>query len=240
MKDHPRRFLQAVESGMASQPAADGHCAEKPKAIISGQSQAEGMAKFACRVTYQDLTPERRERLKVSILDSLACALVAIGAPPTAACLAQAKEFGGLNGRCTLIGGGTANVVYATSYNTALVRYIDFMDSFLAGPELCHPSDNTGAVLGACEHAGRSGREFLTALAVAYQVQSMLTASAPFMERGFDLTTALPYSVGAGVAKALALDEVKTAAAIEICGQTGFQLLVARTTPISQWKGLSW
>ena len=47
MKDHPRRFLQAVESGMASQPAADGHCAEKPKAIISGQSQAEGMAKFA-------------------------------------------------------------------------------------------------------------------------------------------------------------------------------------------------
>ena len=122
---------------MASQPAADGHCAEKPKAIISGQSQAEGMAKFACRVTYQDLTPERRERLKVSILDSLACAIVAIGAPPTAACLAQAKEFGGLNGRCTLIGGGTANVVYATSYNTALVRYIDFMDSFLAGRELC-------------------------------------------------------------------------------------------------------
>ena len=119
MKDHPRRFLQAVESGMPSQPAADGHCAEKPKAIISGQSQAEGMAKFACRVTYQDLTPERQERLKVSILDSLACALVAIGAPPTAACLAQAKEFGGLNGRCTLIGGGTANVVYATLYNTA-------------------------------------------------------------------------------------------------------------------------
>jgi len=153
--------------------------------------------------------------------------------------LAQAKEFGGPNGRCTLIGGGTANVVYATLYNTALVRYIDFMDSFLAGPELCHPSDNTGAVLGACEHAGRSGKEFLTALAVAYQVQSMLTASAPFMERGFDLTTALPYSVGAGVAKALALDEVKTAAAIKICGQTGFQLLVARTTPISQWKGLT-
>ena len=57
--------------------------------------------------------------------------------------------------------------------------------------------------------------------------------------RWFDLTSALPYSVGAGVAKALGLDEVKTAAAVEICGQTGFQLLVARITPISQWKGLS-
>jgi 2-methylcitrate dehydratase len=219
--------------------AAEGRRTEKPKAIISGQSQAEGMAKFACRVTYEDLTPERRERLKVSILDSLACAINALGAPPIAACLAQAKEFGGPNGRCTLIGGGKADVIYAALYNTALVRYIDFMDSYLAGPELCHPSDNTGAVLAACEHTGRSGKEFLTALAVAYQVESVLTASAPFMERGFDLTTALTYSVGAGVAKALGLDEVKTAAAVEICGQTGFQLLVARTTPISQWKGLS-
>jgi hypothetical protein len=33
----------------------------KPKAIISGQSQAEGMAKFACRMTYEDLTAKRRE-----------------------------------------------------------------------------------------------------------------------------------------------------------------------------------
>jgi hypothetical protein len=38
------------------------------------------------------------------------------------ACLAQAKEFGGSNGRCTLIDGGNADVVYAASYNTALVR----------------------------------------------------------------------------------------------------------------------
>jgi 2-methylcitrate dehydratase len=231
MKDH--------HQGMESQAVAENRLAEKPKAIISGQSQAEGMANFACVVTYEDLTPERRERLKLSILDSLACAISALGAPPVAACLAQAKEFGGPSGRCTLIGGGKAGVVYAALYNTALVRYVDFMDSYLAGPELCHPSDNTGAVLAACEHTGRSGKEFLTALAVAYQVQSILTASAPFMERGFDLTSALPYSIGAGVAKALGLDEEKTAAAVEICGQTGFQLLVARTTPISQWKGLT-
>jgi 2-methylcitrate dehydratase len=211
---------------MVSQPPSESRL--KPKAIISGQSQAEGIAKFASGTTYDGLTPERRERLKISILDSLACAINAIGAPPIAACLAQAKEFGGPNGRCTLIGGGKADVVYAALYNTALVRYVDFMDSFLAGPELCHPSDNTGAVLAACEHAGRS-----------YQVQSELTASAPFMERGFDITAALPYSVGAGAAKALGLDDVKTAAAVEICGQTGLQLLVARTTPISQWKGLS-
>ena len=38
---------------------------------------------FAHRVTYEDLTPERRERLKVSVLDSLACAITALGVAPT-------------------------------------------------------------------------------------------------------------------------------------------------------------
>jgi hypothetical protein len=130
--------------------------AEKPAPIITGVSQAESIAKFVIRASYQDLTPERRERLKVSVLDSLACAINALGAPPIVACLEQAKEFGGSDGRCTLIGGGQANVVYAAQYNTAVVRYVDFMDSYLGGEELCHPSDNLGSILAVCEHAGRS------------------------------------------------------------------------------------
>jgi 2-methylcitrate dehydratase len=212
---------------------------DMPKPISTGPSQAEGIATFAFRARYEDLTAERRERLKVSVLDSLACALNALGAQPIEACLAQAKEFGGPDGRCTLIGGGRANLVYAASYNTALVRYIDFMDSYLGGAEICHPSDNTAAVLAASEHAGRSGKDFLTALAIAYQVESRLTASAPFMAHGFDLTTQLAFSLAAGVSKALGLDEAKTAAAVEICGDIGIPLLVLRTTPISQWKGLN-
>jgi 2-methylcitrate dehydratase len=215
------------------------HTQDKPKPISSGRSQAQGIAQFACRTKYEDLTPERRERLKVSVLDSLACAINALGARPIDACLAQAKEFGGPGGSCTLIGGGRANVVYAAWYNTALVRYIDFMDSYLGRSEVCHPSDNAGAVLAACEHAGGSGKDFLTALAVAYQVESRLTASAPFMAHGFDMTTSLAFSLAAGVSKALGLDEAKTAAAVEICGDSGITLLVLRTTPISQWKGLA-
>ena len=212
---------------------------EKPKAIITGTSQAEGIAKFAGRMTYEDLTPERRERLKVSILDSLANAINALGAPPIEACLEQAREFGGgPNAQCTLIGGGKANAVYAAQYNTAAVRYIDFMDSYLAGAELCHPSDNLASVLAVAEHAGLSGKEFLTALAVAYQVESALTANAPFMADGFDLTTQLSFSIAAGASKALQLDEAKTASAVGICGDV-IPLLVVRTTPISQWKGLN-
>jgi 2-methylcitrate dehydratase len=211
----------------------------KPNPITTGPSQAEGIAKFACRAKYADLTAERRERLKVSVLDSLACAINALGASPIEACLAQAKEFGGADSRCTLIGGGQANVVFAAFYNTALERYVDFMDSYFAHGGLCHPSDNLGAVLAVSEHAALSGKDFLTALAVAYQVETALSAAAPFMVHGFDLTTPLTYSLGAGLSKALGLDEAKTAAAVAICGAAGISLLVVRTTPISQWKGLN-
>ena len=213
-------------------------CPEKPKPIITGTSQTEGIAKFASRTTYEDLAPERRERLKLSILDSLACAINAIGAPPIVACLENAKQFGGSDARCSLIGGGKANVVYASQYNTALVRYIDFMDSYLSGIGLCHPSDNLASIIATSEHAGRSGKEFLTALAVAYQVEAVLTANCPFMPEGFDLTTQVSFSIAAGASKALQLDEAKSGWAIEISGCV-IPLLVARTTPISQWKGLN-
>ena len=228
-------------SSQKSRPRKSDHSenptATKPKPVITGDSQAEGIAKFAVRTTYGDLTPERRERLKVSVVDSLGCAITALGVPPIVACLEQTKQFGGSDARCTLIGGGKANVVYAAQYNTALVRYIDFMDSYPGGQELCHPSDNFGSVLAACEYAGRSGREFLTALAVAYQVESTLTSNATLMADGFDLTTQLSFSIAAGASKALQLDEARSAAAVEICGDV-IPLLVVRTTPISQWKGL--
>jgi 2-methylcitrate dehydratase len=210
----------------------------KPEPVISGPSQAGGIARFALRAKYDDLTAERCERLKVSILDAVACAINALGAPPIEACRAQTDELGGPGGRCTLVGGGRANPVYAAFYNTALIRYVDFMDSYLARGGLCHPSDNTGAIFAAGEHADLSGKEFLTALAVAYQVEAQLTASVPFMAHGFDLTTQLSYSLAAGLSKALGLDDRKTAAAVGICGDF-IPLLVARTTPISQWKGLS-
>jgi 2-methylcitrate dehydratase len=230
-----RKSLKEVDT-KPSQGDADPR--QKPETIITGTSQAEGIAKFACRVKYEDLTPERRERLKVSVLDSLANAITALGEPPIVACLEQAKEFGGPGGRCSLIGGGKANVVYAAQYNTALIRYIDFMDSYLAEGQLCHPSDNVAPVLAVCEHAGRSGKEFLTSLAVAYQVECALTANASFMANGFDLTTQVSFSIAAGASKALRLDEARSAAAVGICGDV-IPLLVVRTTPISQWKGLN-
>src|ERR1700722_6595131 len=103
------RAAEAEEADSGKAQCGERESTEKPAPIITGPSQAQGIARFASRARYEALTAERRERLKVDILDSLGCAIGALGASPNNALLAQAQEFGGSGRRCTLIGGGQAN-----------------------------------------------------------------------------------------------------------------------------------
>jgi hypothetical protein len=111
-----RTSFKGIAALAASAVAAEAACSEKPRAaapggapqkpITTGPSQTQGMARFATRTRYEDLTAQRRQRLKIALLDSLACGIAALEASPIQAWLAQTKAFGGSDARCTLIGGG--------------------------------------------------------------------------------------------------------------------------------------
>ncbi|MGE5571347.1 MAG: MmgE/PrpD family protein [Rhodospirillales bacterium] len=202
-------------------------------------TQSEELADFAVRASYDDLSGEAREALKIRVLDSLGCAIGALGGEPVRLVRQQLDEFGGAP-LCTMVGGGKTAPDRAAFYNGALVRYLDFNDSYLAKGETCHPSDNVAPVLAAAEFADRSGREFLAALAIAYQVQCRLSDVAPVRDRGFDHTTQGSYAVAAGVSRALGLDRARTANAIGICGTAFNALRVTRTGALSHWKGLAY
>src|ERR1700760_399067 len=109
-------------------------------------TQVEPLAKYAARASFDDLSAESRRQLPIHILDSLACCIAALGAAPIKACHEQVAEFGGTS-TCTLIGGWEADPLHPAFWHTALVRYVDFMDSFLAQPEPCHTADNFGVAL---------------------------------------------------------------------------------------------
>jgi 2-methylcitrate dehydratase len=173
------------------------------------------------------------------VLDSLGCALGALDAGPVRMVREQVEELGGAP-LCTLIGGGRSAPDRAALHNGALVRYLDFNDSYMAPKETCHPSDNLAPVLAACEYAHADGRTLITALAVAYQVQCRLSEVAPVRARGFDHTTQGAYAVAAGVARALGLDAERTANALAIAGTSLNALRVTRTGELSNWKGLAY
>src|SRR5437764_7962175 len=197
---------------------------------------AQQMAAFALRARYQDLSAGAVQQLKICVIDSLGCALAALGSGPMPLLRAHTDELGGSK-LCTLIGGGRSAPDRAAFYNSALVRYIDFSDSYLGEAGTCHPSDNLGAVLAAAEYADRSGRDFLAALAAAYQIQCRLTGVLPIMTKGFDHSSILAYAVAAGTARALGLGEEQTAHAIATGGDSTLALTVTRAHPMSNWKG---
>jgi 2-methylcitrate dehydratase len=206
---------------------------------VQTRTLSEELAGFVFNASYDDISGEARKQLKVRILDSIGCAIGAIKSELAMKILDQVRDFGG-DGASTLIGGGRAAPDRAAFYNSALVRYLDFNDSYLAKGETCHPSDNLGAVLAASEYACGSGRDLLTALAVAYQVQCRLSDVAPVRARGFDHTTQGSFALAAGVSKALGLDHEKTTNAIAICGTAFNALRVTRTGALSNWKGLAY
>jgi 2-methylcitrate dehydratase len=202
-------------------------------------TQAEQLARFVAEASFDHISVAAREQLKIRVLDSLGCAIGAVAGPPIRLVRAQIEDFGGA-GLCTLIGGGRTAPDRAAFYNSALVRYLDFNDSYLAPYETCHPSDNLGALLAAAEYADRSGEDLLTALAISYQVQCRLSDVAPVRARGFDHTTQGAYAVAAGVSRLLGLDVARTANALAISGTAFNALRVTRTGALSHWKGLAY
>src|ERR1700723_2730682 len=201
-------------------------------------TQVEALAKYAARASYADLSAESRRQLPIHILDSLGCCIAALGAGPVQACREQVAEFGG-TGPCSLIGGGEANPIYAAFWHTALVRYVDFMDNFLAQTEPCHTADNFGVALTVADYVGGSGRDLMLAVALSYTVQSRFVDHANFMTRGFDHTAQLAFSLNAAAGRLLGLSEPQIANAIAMAAASDASFAVIRAKPLSQWKGLA-
>jgi 2-methylcitrate dehydratase len=202
------------------------------------ETQVQALAKYAARANFDDLSPESREQLAIHILDSLGCCIAALGAGPIEACREQVVEFGG-TGPCTLIGGGKANPIYAAFWHTALVRYVDFMDNFLAPTETCHTADNFGVALTIADYVGGTGRDLMLGVAIGYTVQSRLVDHGNFMTRGFDHTAQLAFSHNAAAGRLLGLSESEIANAIAMAASTDASFAVLRAKPLSQWKGLA-
>ena len=224
---------------MARSIAASAHPEPVAGRCSHTRTQVQRLAQFVCGASWQGISEPAREQLKLRVLDSLGVAFGALDGEPVAMVREQVREFGGAP-LATLIGAGRSAPDRAAFYNGALVRYLDFNDSFLALGETCHPSDNLAPVLAACEYAHADGRTLLSALAVAYQVQTRLCEVAPVRAKGFDHTTQGAYAVAAGVARALGLDEQHTANAIAIAGTSLNALRVTRTGELSHWKGLAY
>jgi 2-methylcitrate dehydratase len=197
----------------------------------------EKIATFVAGCDNQSIASDVRDRVAKHLLDSIGCAIGAIGAKVTLKIKSVVDTFGG-QPICTLIGGGATSPDRAALYNGCLVRYLDFMDGYLRPEEVNHPCDNIMAVLAAAEDEGASGRDFLTAVSISFEIQNQLL-DLPTMRAGVNYTTPLAFSVAAGASKVLGLDAERTAHALAIAGVGAVSCAVIQAEPVSNWKGLA-
>jgi 2-methylcitrate dehydratase len=200
--------------------------------------RVDELADFVVAARRSDIPEGAAILLRRNVLDSIACATAALDGDVVSLVREQVEAVGG-RPKASLIGGGATSVDQAALFNTVAVRYVDLLDTYLTPGGLCHPADNFGAILAVADSVGAGGADFLTALAVAYEVQSRFSASVPVMARGLNHALQLAISVAAGSAKLLGLTADQTADAMAAAAADNVSLAAVHSEPVSNWKGIS-
>lgn len=196
---------------------------------------ADHLADFALSTRFEDLPEGVVVEARRRLLDSLGCAVGALHEPASTIARKVAGKVQG-SPSVRLIGGGTAAPDWAAFANGVHIRYLDCNDTYLS-LEPAHPSDNWAAVMAAGESVGATGRDWITAAAIAYEVQCRLCDAASIRARGWDHTTYGSLSTSLAVSRLLGLGHEATVHALGIAGTTGTALRLNRAGELSMWKG---
>jgi 2-methylcitrate dehydratase len=199
------------------------------------ETLADRLAEFARSTRFDDLPEGVVNEARRRLLDSFACASGALGEPAPGIARQVAAAMGGSAG-CALMGGGRSTPDWAAFANGVHIRYLDCNDTYLS-LEPAHPSDNWAAIMAVGEHVGADGRAWITAAALAYEVQCRLCDAASIRARGWDHTTYGSLSTALAAARLLELSHAETVHALGIAGTTGTALRLTRAGELSMWKG---
>lgn len=199
----------------------------------------DDFAEFITTTEYEDLSDEVVDAAKKRILDSLGIALGSIGSEPTQIVRETVTELDPEGGPCDLWGSDeSASPPEAAMLNTALIRYLDYMDSILLPGETPHPSDNVGAAIATAQYNDRSGKDLITGVTLAYEAHGEMAAKAPGRDIGWDHIH-VTFGSTAAASKLLGLDYEETRNAVGIATAAYNPLRVTRTGEISMWKGVA-
>lgn len=196
---------------------------------------ADRLAGYARSLRYRGLPGEVVHEVKRRVLDSLGCAFGAWPATPCRIARQMAQTVRVSNG-ATLWGTRQKTLADLAAFaNGALVRYLDFNDTYLA-KEPAHPSDNIPAVLAVGETVHASGRRIIEAIVLAYEVHCRLCDAAALRPRGWDHVTYGPFSSALAAAKVLNLSETAMIQAVNLAGVANVALRQTRIGALSMWK----
>lgn len=196
---------------------------------------AARLSRYCQSLCYDDLPRMVVHEVKRRVLDSLGCALGAWNALPCRIARRVGQSVHVSDG-ATLWGTNHKTLPELAAFaNGALVRYLDFNDTYLA-KEPAHPSDNLAAILAVGEASRASGQRVIQAVVLAYEIQCRFCDAAALRPRGWDHVTYGSFSTALAAAKVMNLSDVQTLQAINLAGVANIALRQTRLGNLSMWK----
>ncbi|BDC17626.1 MmgE/PrpD family protein [Acidianus sp. HS-5] len=187
---------------------------------------AEILAEYSSSVSYEDLGEEEIHEAKRRIIDSMGVAKASINSKP-----AEIIRKLNLEGNFPMLGGSKGSPDYASFYNTFLIRYLDFNDTYLSKEPL-HPSDIIGGLL----TLGMRGKDIILSIVVGYEVGTRLCDSASLRLKGFDHVNFTQVASAVALSKLLNLSKEQTVNAISMTVVPHVALRQSRVGKLSMWK----
>ncbi len=134
---------------------------------------------------------EAMETARLCLMDSMGCAMLALGFPACAGLLGPVVVGAEMPGGARVPGTRYELDPVRAAFNIgAMIRWLDYNDTWLAA-EWGHPSDNLGGILAVADYLARQGneirvRDILRRMVQAYEIQGVLALENSFNRAGLD------------------------------------------------------
>ena len=236
-----RRRLLHLGAGPVALPIASriAMAQNNPSPPLSAPRErplAERLAAYAHALRYDDLDAATVERVKVHVIDTTGCGIGAFEERAVRICREIALA---VPGTATVIGTGRRTTPDLASFaNGAAFRYLDFNDTYV-GRFAVHPSDNIAACLAVAETERATAQDLITAIALAYEVNSRLVDSLDIATRGWDPPVFSLPAVALAVGTLMKLDPERLTHAVGLAINDHIPLAQTRVQTLSDWKGLA-
>lgn len=191
---------------------------------------------FTASLRFEDLPDAAVRAAKMRVLDSIGVAMAAYLAPPARIARRMAQPTAGLHG-ARVWGAQTRTTLDAAAFaNGVMVRYLDLNDAWRT-MDAHHPSDYLPGILGVAESYGSSGRAFIEALAVAYEIMCRFTDAMPFNTKGWDQPVTGAMATAMATGRLIGLDTGQLAHALSLAVIPNLCTYQTRAGELSMWKG---
>jgi 2-methylcitrate dehydratase len=183
------------------------------------------MARFALSLRYETIPEPVVQMAKRFLLDSIGCALAAVKLRDIQASYNYVQQLGGKKQASIIWYGDKTNLPNAALMNSLLIRAMDYNDIYWKN-DPCHPSDIIPAALAPGEYRGVSGKELVTAIVIAYELEMRLclAANPGIREVGWHHASLTQFVSPLVAGRMLGLSEDQMVSAVGIAGSSHFTL----------------